>query len=274
MFSRTRVAAVALAATLVIAACGSDDSDTGAGAGVDTTATEATTADTAAPETTVADTTPDTTEAVTDDTTATSDAPTQDVEADTAAAQAALLVVTDLPEGWSEAATADDASMEIDARLAECVGVDGSEAIAATADFSSPDGSIVVGQSIDVQATERDARLVIAQLTNPEVPECVAAAYAELGAAALSAGAIAEGATIGEITATRLAVGAAGDATQAIRVVIPVTSGETTAQVTVDQVFVRSGRSLATISFEGRLEATPVETIDEITTVAASRLPV
>ena len=271
MFSRTRVVAVALAATLVIAACGSDDSGTGAGAGGDTIASASTTADTT--ETTVADTTPDTTEATTEDTTATTDAPTQDVEADTAAAQGALLTLADFPEGWSEASAADGAGTEIDGRLAECVGVDGSEAVAATADFSSPDGSIVAAQSVDVQATERDARLVIAQLTNPEVPECVAAAYAELGAAALSAGAIAEGATIGEVTTTRLAVGAAGDATQAIRVVIPVTSGEATAQVTVDQVFVRSGRSLATISFESSLEATPVETIDAITTAAASRLP-
>ncbi len=134
---------------------------------------------------------------------------------------------------------------------------------------SDPDYS----ESVEVQATERDARLVMAQITNPEVPDCVAAAYAELGGAALSTGAITEGAEIGEVTASRLAVGSAGDATQAIRVVIPVISGETTAQLTVDRVFTRAGRSFATIMFEGRVEATPVETIDEITAVAASSLP-
>ena len=143
----------------------------------------------------------------------------------------------------------------------------------ATGDYSSPDANLVVSESVEVQATERDARLVMAQITNPEVPDCVAAAYAELGGAALSTGAITEGAEIGEVTASRLAVGSAGDATQAIRVVIPVISGETTAQLTVDQVFTRAGRSFTTITFEGRVEATPVETIDEITAVAASSLP-
>ena len=43
-------------------------------------------------------------------------------------------------------------------------------------------------------------------------------------------------------------------------------------QLTVDHVLVRSGRSLATISFEARVEATPVETIDEMTTAAAAAL--
>ncbi len=278
MFSRTRVITVALAATLLIAACGSDGGGDGAGAGGDTVVVEATVADPAATETTVAETTPDTTtattEAMTEDTTATTNAPAQDVGADSAAAQAAVLTLADFPEGWTEAPADGAAKSEIDGRLAECVGVDSSGAVAATGDFSSPDGSLVISESVGVQATESDARLVVARLTNPEVPECVAAAYAELGAAALSPGAIAEGAEIGEVTATRLAVGSAGDATQAIRVIIPVTSDGVAGQLTVDQVVVRSGRSLATISFEGRVEATPVETIDEIATVTASRLPV
>ncbi len=280
MFSRTHVVTFALAATLLIGACGSDEG--GAGAGGDTIVVEATTTAPAATETTVAESTQDTTPSTTqdttqdtiEDTTATTDAPAQDVEADTAAAQSALVTLAELPEGWSETPADGTATNEIDGRLAECIGVESSGAVGATGDFSSPDGNLVVSESVGVQATERDARLVIAQLTNPEVPGCVATAYAELGDMALSAGAIAGGAVIGEVTATRLAVGAAGDATQAIRVVIPVTYGETTTLLTIDQVVVRSGRSVATISFEGRVEATTVETIDEITAAAASRLPV
>lgn len=274
MFSPTRTASVALAAALLLAACGSDDGDADT-ATEETTAVETTVADTT-PETTVADTTPETTEATTEDTTASTDAPAQDVEADTAAAEAALLTLADFPEGWSESPVDTAATSEIDARLAECVGVDSltsATAAASTPDFVSPDGSLVVSERVGVQATEQEARLVIAGLTNPDVLECTAAAYAELGAAALSASAIAEGAEIGEVTATRLAVGAAGDSTQAIRVVIPVVSGEGTTQVTVDQVMVRAGRSLANLSYQNGLEATPVETIDQITAVAASQLP-
>jgi len=272
MFSSARPVFVALAATLLISACGSDDG--AAGTSADTTVTEITRAD-PIPDTTP-EATPDTTEATTEDTTASTGAPAQDVAADLAAAQSAMLTLADFPEGWTDTPVEADVASELDARLAECVGVDSvtsSDASASSGVFASIDGSLVVDQRVGVHATEQDARLVIARLTNPEVPGCVAAAYTELGAAALGAGAVVEGAEIGEVTASRLPVGAAGNATQAIRVVIPLTTGGAASLLTVDHVFARTGRSLASLSFEARLEATTVETIDEITAAAASRLP-
>ena len=259
MRSPTRTLAAALAGTLLIAACGSDSNDS-----VDGTATIVT-------ETTTSDTTPETTEAAGDATT-TTEAPSQDVEADTAAAEAALLTLADFPDGWTEAPG--DGTTDVQDRLAECIGVDSltsADAGATSADFSSPDGNLVVVERVGVNATERDARFVLAGMTDPEVPACVAAAYTELGAAALGTGAVAEGTSIGEVTASRLAVGAAGDATQAIRVEIVLADGSST--ITVDHVVVRSGRSIAALTFEGRAEATAVETIDSITEPAASRLP-
>ncbi len=257
MRTTTRSLAAALAATLLIAACGSDSDDTGAGAGP---ATEENTVAETTPDTTV-ETTPSTTEPTVDDTT-TTEAPAQDAAADTAAAAAALLTLADFPEGWTEAPSA--GTTEIADRLAECLGVDSltsNAASAASADFSSPDGALVVSQSIGVTPTEQDARFVLAGLTNPDVPECLAAAYNELG----------EGTTLGEATASRLAVGAAGDATQAIRVEFPTADGAST--ITVDHVVSRSGRSISVLTFEGRAEATAVETIDSITEPTASRLP-
>jgi hypothetical protein len=271
MISTTRKLSVALAATLLIAACGSDDGDTGAGAAPGDTVTDATLAD--ATDETTPDTASDTTTAQTPDTT---EVPAQDVEADAAAGAAALLTLADLPAGWTEAGAPSETRSEIDGLIAECVGVDSitsTDASAATVDFTSPDGGLVVAERVGVQATVRDARTVIALLTTPEVPECVAAAYDSLGAAALSPDAVGDGGQLGEATAGRLAVGAAGDATQAIRVTIPVTSGETSTAITVDLVIARAGRSLAALTFEGRTEATAVETIDAITATAASRLP-
>jgi hypothetical protein len=178
--------------------------------------------------------------------------------------------LADFPDGWTEAPS--DASTDVEDRLAECVGVDSltsADASAASGEFSSPDANLVVVERVGVNATERDARFVLAGITDPEVPACLAAAYTELGAAAL--GAEADGTSIGEVTASRLAVGSAGDATQAIRVEIPLADG--TATITVDHVIARSGRSIAALTFEGRAEATAVETIDSITEPAASRLP-
>jgi hypothetical protein len=102
---------------------------------------------------------------------------------------------------------------------------------------------------------------------------CFEEAYAELAAEAL-VGAAADGATFGAPSVARLQVSSAGDATQAIRVTVPVTGDPAVAQVTVDHVIVRSGRSLATITFANSAEATPVESIDAITAVVAERLPV
>jgi hypothetical protein len=268
MRSTFRVASIALAATLIVAACGSEDSGSSAGAPTDTIA---------AAGTTVVESTPDTT-------TETSIAPTsepaeagQDVEADTAAAEAALLTVADLPEGWTEGA-AGDAAAPLNARLAECVGVDGdeistAEATAAAGPFASPAADASISQHVGVLATETEARKVVALTVEPGVLVCFADVYAELAADAL-VGTTADGSTFGAATATRLQVGPAGDATQAIRVTVPVTGDPAVAAVTVDHVLVRSGRSLSTIAFVNSTEATPVESIDAITAVVAERLPV
>ena len=103
------------------------------------------------------------------------------------------------------------------------------------------------------------------------MPACVEAAYGELAGEALGA-TVAEGAAFGEPTVTRLQVGSVGNATQAIRVVVPVTGDPSVTAVTIDHVVVRSGRSLTSLTFENRTEATAVETIDEFTALAAAGL--
>lgn len=275
MRSTARAVSVALAAALVVAACGSDDPGTSEAtpseslAAVDTTVAD-TSADTTSPDTTT-ETTPDTSAA-----TSTPDEPSQDVEADTAAADAALLTLADLPAGWTESPT-DEAAAALTARLAECVAVGGDEisaadASAATGLFVAPEGSASIVQHVGVLATETEARTVVAFTVEPAVPACFEAAYAELGAETL-ASLLADGAQVGTPTATRLQVGSAGDATQAIRVVAPVTGDPAVTEVTVDHVIVRSGRSLSTLTFSTSAAATTVEAIDAVTAVVAERLP-
>lgn len=278
MRSTSRAVSVALAATLVLAACGSDSSGTGAGVS-DGAPTESstvettieTTPDTTTPDTTTVETTPDTSTATTEPEEA-----AQDVDADTAAAEVALIDAADLPEGWTETPREIEAATALDARLAECVGVDGdrisaADAAAASDLFVSPDGNLAVSQDIGVRADEREARTVVAFLVEPAVPACFEAAYGELAGEALGA-TVAEGAAFGAPTVTRLQVGSVGDATQAIRVVVPVTGDPSVTAVTIDHVVVRSGRSLTSLTFENRTEATAVETIDEFTALAAAGL--
>jgi hypothetical protein len=266
MRSTVRVASVALAATLFVAACGSDSSDSDAG-------TDAGTLPAAV------DTTPETTVEVTDTTTATPapQEPARDLEADTAAAEAALITVADLPAGWTEAPRDAEAESTLESRLTECVGTEAEgvssegDATAASALLVAPTGNLDVAEDITVQADEREARLFVALFAEPAVPTCVETVYGELAAEAF-AGVVAEGAEFGTPAATRLQVGSAGDATQAIRVVVPVTGDPAVTAVTVDHVVVRSGRAIASLTFENRTEATAVETIDEFTVLAAAGL--
>jgi hypothetical protein len=138
--------------------------------------------------------------------------------------------------------------------------------------FASPVADASIRQHVGVLATEAEARTVVAFTVEPGVLGCFEEAYAELAADAL-AGSVGDGSTFGAPSVTRLQVGPAGDATQAIRVTVPVTGDPAVTAVTVDHVLVRSGRSLAMITFANSAEATPVETIDATTAVVAERLP-
>jgi hypothetical protein len=128
---------------------------------------------------------------------------------------------------------------------------------------------LTVNEHVGVQATERDARTVVARSAVPDVPACFALAYADVSASLIGAG---EGAALGAAAAERLAIGSFGDATQAVRVVIPVTADPTVTTVTIDHVLIRSGRSIVTLTFENSAEATPVETIGAVAGAAVARL--
>lgn len=283
MRSSSRAVSAALVATLLLAACGSDGASTGAGDGAPTdSAIDATLPDVTIetmPDSTTPDTTADTTAETTPDaSTATTEpeAAAQDVDGDTAGAEAALIAAAALPEGWTESPRETEAASALNTRLAECVGVDGdgiaaADAAAASGRFVSPDGNLAISQDIGVRVDEREARSVVALIVEPAVPSCFEAAYTELAGEALGA-TVAEGASFGAPTVTRLQVGSVGDATQAIRVVVPVTGDPSVTAVTIDHVVVRSGRALASLTFENRTEATAVETIDEFTALAAAGL--
>ena len=103
----------------------------------------------------------------------------------------------------------------------------------------------------------------------PDVPACFALAYADVSADLIGAS---EGAQLGAAAAERLAIGSFGDATQAVRVVVPVAADPTVTTVTIDHVLIRSGRSIVTLTFENSVEATPVETIGAVAGAAVARL--
>jgi hypothetical protein len=204
------------------------------------------------------------------------DAPTQDIEADTAAAQAALLTLSDFPEGWSELPAVDDSDNdESSRRLAECAGLDrdgmlDSPASAETGDFNDPEENLEVNQTVGLEATEQDAIDLMTGFAAPDLLTCVSAVYNDTVVDALD---VPDDVEIGEITVARLNVIPAGDDVQASRVVIPFTTQGLEIDVIADLVLVRVGRSLSGLFFGSQFVPIPIETLDEYTALAASRLP-
>jgi hypothetical protein len=245
MNSPSRTVAFALAVAVLMAACGSDSTGS-------TTATS-------------------------EPASATTEATEHAIEADTAAAEAALLVVSDFPAGWTETPSVEDpANDERNRLLADCLGLDrpsigDSPANARTGDFTSPARDIEISQIIGLEAAEQDAVDIIESFGDPDTPTCFAEVYSD---ALAESAALGEGVKVGgEITVTPVSVARAGDGTAALRVTVPLASEGSEIDVFADAVIVRVGRSLSFMFFAS--QGTPVDTgtIDECAAVAASRMP-
>lgn len=205
-----------------------------------------------------------------------SDGDAQDIEADTAAAEAALLVLADLPEGWSEAPSTSTDDDEMDRRQAECLGAPGdelfdTEAKAETDTFSDGAGG-QIEQVVALMPTADDAVDTLAGFEDEDAAPCLTEAFNDRFRSVVEDSGDLGEASLGEITVAPLEVADAGDETHAFRIEIPITLGDASLTVTADLVAVRVGRSLAGLTFTSETGATPVALIDEITGITAERL--
>lgn len=261
MTTRTRFASAVAIAALILGACGSDDTSSDAG-----TTPSAETDDGSESAGTAA---PDSTEPAD---------PTQDVEADTAAAEAALLALSDFPVGWTEVPDDGESNPELNRQIAACGGYDGdglidTQAEARTGDFTNPDGDTIINQNIGIAATEEDAAAAMAGLANPDALPCVAEVYNTSFVDALNSEDDLDGVEVGEITVARLNVTPVGDDTQAIRVVVPLSADGFDVDLVVDLVLIRVGRSLSGLAAQSQFAPIDIEILDEYNALAASRLP-
>jgi hypothetical protein len=207
------------------------------------------------------------------------DTPTQDVAADTEAAKAALLTLSDFPAGWSEVPEEeDDSNKEVQEGVRKCLGPDavellGGEATATTGDFTNPDDDSTVDHRVVLAATEELAEAYIAGASSSEVPQCLSALYRELLPAVLLVEDEADNIEIGEINVGALNVGEFGDDGFAYRITAGFEVEGFSVDLVTDVVSVRVGRSVAGLNFQSTFSPTPIEQITEYAGLAASRLP-
>jgi hypothetical protein len=206
------------------------------------------------------------------------------VDDDQAAAEGALLTLADFPDGWTETPAEDltDLAVESRRRIAECAGGEGDSlldlggALAESGNFRGPDDEVVEESVaiVDLAVAED----LMARFSAPGVDDCFADAMQDSVEALVATPpdpeqAFPEDAVVGKVTASPLEVAPGGDELTAYRIVVPIATQGLTIDIVLDAVLIRSGRSVAGLSFQSVLSPFPTEEIDRYVALAVERLP-
>ena len=260
---------VGIVVVVLLAGCGGDSDDESSST-------------TAAPATSVATTSPATTAVPT------SDPRTPDqLAADRAEAEKAVLKLTDLPPGWTGEPDTDDESPEVDAaqqRFATCLGVDPSfigggaraGAKAQSDDFEDDENHQVQNTVTMVYSRER-ALQQLETFRKPEARECFEAFVDAAFQVALrnpGPGRTAPpGLSFGEAEVELLSVGSLHTDAVAYRARVPVTVQDESAEAVFDIVLALKGRAGITMIFIGIGEAFPADLETSLTNTVIDRAP-
>lgn len=181
-------------------------------------------------------------------TTSSSSGSTFDKAAATQAATDALLTLDDLPDGWTSKPSDNSDDKQLDANLANCLGVPvdsfgdpgANGADADTPDFSPPGNSeATVSETVDVAASDLiDQRFSIVK--SSKLPDCFDSVMGEYLKAQLAKDPSTRTATLGTPTTKALDFAKVGEETVAYGVTIPFEIQGQQASVYIDLVFIRS----------------------------------
>lgn len=197
-----------------------------------------------------------------------------DPEADQAAADAALLLLSDFEPGWSEVPRSDDeTAARVGRDIAECAGSDEDEVMdfggakAKSGDFTSPGGdsvnnSVAVAPSLDA-AAER-----MAVFESADFATCIHDVYEDAMKSAFDD----IGATLDELTVAKLNVTPVGDKTVALRVTVSGTKDGVSEDLYTDTVLVQSGRMVTSVNFQSSFTPFDIDETERIVGLVASRM--
>jgi hypothetical protein len=209
--------------------------------------------------------------------------PKQNVTADRAAAEAAVLKLADMPSGWTSSPVEDDASDNLNKRLADCLGVTVSElnakspASVDSPDFSDPDDNQTVSNTVaflgDVGAVTRRLDL----LSGPKVPACFSEAVTSeindrIEHPESPADTLPKGSKIGDATVAEMSFPNLGDRTVAYRVTVPITVSGLSIKLHLDTVAVGKGRAGVSLQFQGVGAPFPTEDAQKYAQLVLSRV--
>jgi hypothetical protein len=204
------------------------------------------------------------------------------VSEEQAAAEAALLVLSDFPAGWTEEAEEEPTEQELayQAAIAECAGGTGNllelgGSRAQSPDFAGPDDERVE-ESVTI-VDPAVAEDFLARFAAPGVEECFGDAVRTFVAENFAnqddpSQTLPGDVTIGEVTIEELLLEPAGDDLVAYRVTIPMTVTGVSLEAFVDIVAIRSGGAVAGLTFQSLFEPFPPEDVEHYIGLAVERL--
>jgi hypothetical protein len=193
-----------------------------------------------------------------------------------AQARKALLVLNDMPSGWTKTKAPNNSSTVGDAQLARCIGVPRSLITENPPSVNSPEfdnsqGALTVNDNVTVFPSVKNAAKELATVANPKTPGCMTSlATGPLKSKLL--GKTPKGVTFGTPLVSAIDPTTFGAGTAGYSMSMPVTSHGVTLNLTVTQVFAVKGRLGHQITYTSVGVPFSIALEQHLTSVAVGRL--
>jgi hypothetical protein len=194
-----------------------------------------------------------------------------------AAAKKSLLVLSDMPKGWtSTKSSSDDSTIPGSAEMARCLGVPVSRITdtppaANSREFDSKNGLLSVNDTIEVFPNAKAAQADLATGENKKAPQCLSANFNGASKATLQSQ-FGTGVTVGSIEVARNPASYYAPHTTNITLFLPVTKQGQTINLTISEVAFVKGQKEQTVTLTSAQLPFPVSLSQHLTGLAAARL--
>jgi hypothetical protein len=204
----------------------------------------------------------------------------QNIAADTAAAQAANLKLSDFLPGWtSKPPSADAGTAGIEKEFAKCLGLTQSHLSKAPASADSPDFSNsdnTVSSTVGYRATSAAQTAAFDILASPRAPDCMTKAVTKIINDAISnpssGSTLPAGAKIEPVTVQQMSFPTFGDRTVAYQLKVPISYSGLSFALYLDEISVIKGRADVAMSFQAATSPFPTDQEQHYTGLVVGRL--
>jgi hypothetical protein len=191
--------------------------------------------------------------------------------------KSALLVLSDMPRGWtSTKSTNDNSAIPGAAQLASCIGVPTSVITdnppgASSPDFNSKNGQLMVDDNVSIYPSAKAAQADFSSLANAKTPSCLTAALNGPAKSALGTG-FGPGTSVGTVTVTRTPAADYAPDSANFTMFVPISGNGSTLNVEITVVDFVRGRDEQTVMLGSVDTQFPTSLARHLTTVAVDRL--